>query len=400
VAPIEQAIWRDERPRIVGWLARRFGDLTLAEDATQEALIEAAVRWPTDGIPPRPGAWLSTTAYRKAIGILRKQHLHVTALADDAPYAAAEQDQNEDGGSTDDLFLLILTCCHPAFAFEQQVALTLRHVCGLSVSQIAACFLTSDDTMAKRLVRARSKIRNAGIPFKTPGVQELTNRLELVRAVIYLAFTEGYLTSEGVEAIDTDLCDEAQWLAAHLCAVHDDAESRGLNALILIQNARRAARLDHDGNLILFDDQDRTNWDVDAIATARDLLARSEPKTLGRYQVEAAIALLHVAGPEPDWAHIADLFGVLSRMTTSDVVEVNRAIAIGNADGPGAGLAILEPVLASGRLARYPKLHAAHATLLEANNQPAQAKQAWTTAANLTTNDLRRAAILRRSDEL
>lgn len=396
---IEQAIWRNERPRIVGWLARRFNDLTLAEDATQDAFIEAATRWPVNGIPINPGAWLSTTAYRKAIGILRKQRIHTIKYPHEIETDSPATETSAGQGTIDDMFLLILTCCHPAFAFEQQVALTLRHVCGLSIAQIAACFVVSEDAMAKRLVRARSKIRNAGIPFATPPIHQMHDRLELIRAVIYLTFTEGYLTSDGQSAIDFDLCDEAQWLAGHLCSIQNDAENRGLYALILIQNARSAARLDNNGNLVLFDEQDRHTWNHNAIAQAKELLAKSEPSALGRYQIEAGIALLHVASDKPDWPRITDLYGILSRLTNSDIVELNRAIAIGHSDGPEAGLTILKPILSSGRLATYPKLHAAHASLLEATNQPTAAKNAWETAAKPTTNEARKSQILTHSNK-
>jgi RNA polymerase sigma-70 factor, ECF subfamily len=392
VKPLEQAIGRDERARIVGWLARRFGDLTLAEDATQEAFIAAASHWPVDGTPDRPAAWLSTTAYRKAIAILRKQRIDSISL-DDSELAA------EDVKSTtiDDLFLLILTCCHPALAPEQQVALTLRHVCGLTVPQIAASFVTPEETMAKRLVRARGKVRDAGISFRTPEADQFDDRIDQVRSVIYLTFTEGYLSTGNDNPIDVDLCDEAIWLASHLCSIKEGDENTGLYALLLIQNARRNARVATTGELVLFSDQHRTRWDLGAIAKAKQLIAQCTTTTLGRYRVEAAIALLHVSGEQPDWPRIADLYGILSRLEQSDIIEMNRAIAVGHADGAPAGLSVLDSVLSNGRLNNYAKVHIAHAELLEQSGNLRGASQAWTKAIALTTNPKRRQLIQQRA---
>jgi RNA polymerase sigma-70 factor, ECF subfamily len=389
----EQAIGRDDRARIVGWLARRFGDLTLAEDATQEACVAAATRWPSDGIPERPAAWLSTTAYRKAIGMLRKQKIVYVPLEE-----TDQTMQRHAASEIDDLFLLILTCCHPALGPEQQVALTLRHVCGLSISQIAAGFVTSEETMAKRLVRARSKMRDAGIAFRTPDADQIDDRIEQVRSIIYLTFTEGYLTNDNDHPIDIDLCDEAIWLAKHLCAINKHDENVGLYALLLTQNARRSARATPTGELVLFADQDRTRWDYEAITEAKQLIEQCTTTVLGRYRVEAAIALLHVSGESPDWPRIADLYSILSRLERSDIIEMNRSIAVAHADGAPAGLAILEPVLTNGRLDSYAKLHITHAELLEKSGNLEAAHRAWNKAVTLTTNPKRREAIQQRAD--
>lgn len=397
--PSEAAFWRTERARIIGWLARRYGDLDLAEEATQEAFTAAAVQWGA-APPERPGAWLHTVAHRRLIGTLRARRFDL------APLAAATE-RADDGSPAldhplgDDLFALLCTCCHPALATEHQIALTLRHVCGLDVEQIAAAFLVSDTTMAKRLVRAREKIRVAGVPFRTPDRGALDERAEAIRTVIYLTFSEGYLSTGDVEPVRVDLCDEAVWLARHLLDLHPDNESRALLALLLTQHARRAARVDQDGALVEFARQDRARWDHEAISEARRLLAAAQDGTLGRYRVEAAIALLHVAPDGPEWARIADLYSVLLRLEPSPVIAVNRAVAVGRADGPRAGLAALQPLLTDPQLTGYAPLHAAHADLLEAVGDLDGAATAWGAAAARAGNPTERAAILRRvrSDE-
>jgi RNA polymerase sigma-70 factor (ECF subfamily) len=397
VTPLERA-FREERAQVVATLARRLGDLQLAEDAVSEAFAAAAATWPSAGVPQRPGAWLTTVAWRKALESLRRDRTVPGSAVDEPVPAAPEPGLHEE----DDLLQLVLTCCHPALAVEARVALTLRHVAGLSVAEIAAGLLVPVETMAKRLVRARTKIRRSGITFELPGADGLAERLSSVQTVLYLVFTEGHLASGDGPAVRGELCDEAIWLARQLHRLlPDDAESTGLLALMLLQHSRAAARQDDTGELVRFAEQDRSRWDAAAIAEARALLAttgRGGP--IGPYQVQAAIAALHAAATSADdvnWSRIADLYGLLHRLAPSPVVTVNRAVAVGRADGPRAALALLEPVLADGRLGGYAPLHAAHADVLERAGDVAGAAAAWRRAADLTRNSAEQAALSRRA---
>jgi RNA polymerase sigma-70 factor (ECF subfamily) len=400
-ATLERA-WRDERTKVVATLTRRLGDLQLAEDAVQEAFATAAVRWQVDGVPDRPGAWLTTTAWRKALDVIRRERFPLAGQTPEPAHGEAVMDEPEgDLAVEDDVLTLILTCCHPALAPEARVALTLRHVAGLTSREIAAGFLVQDATMDKRLVRARAKIRDARIAFTLPDRAELLGRLEAVHAVIYLIFTEGYLATGEQAPVRAELCDEAEWLARqlhHLVPHH--AETTGLLALLLLQNARTAARQDAHGELIPYDEQDRGRWDTTSIDSAKQLLGDTGAEPPGPYQVQAAIALLHATAGSADtvnWPRIADLYAILARLTPSDVIELNRAVALGRADGPNAGLAVLAPVLAAGRLERYPPLHAAHADLLQRAGRSAEARTAWEHAAALAPNQAQRTQLLRRA---
>lgn len=254
--------------------------------------------------------------------------------------------------------------------------------------------------MAKRLVRAREKIRRTGISFDPPDGTDLDARVDDVRTVIYVVFTEGYLASDDRPVIGADLCDEAIWLARHLRELRPDDETTGLLTLLVAQNARRAARQDPTGRLVPLPEQDRSQWDHGAIAEARDLLGSTTGRSVGRFQVEAAIAVLHVTGRAPDWARIADLYGVLARLSPSPIVEVNRALAVGYADGPQAGLAIIDAVIATNRLEAYPPMHAVHAELLSRSGDEAGAIVAWERGAAQTENRSQRAAMIERADEL
>ena len=398
--PVERA-WRAERAGIVAVLARRLGDLDVAEDAVQEAFAAAVVRWPIDGVPARPGAWLMTTAWRRALDAARRQRRWLPL---DEGSAVAEEEPNRsfsDLHITDEMLGLLLACCHPALNTEARVALTLRHVAALTVGEIAAAFLISEAAMAKRLVRARAKIRDAGISFEVPDWERLPGRLADARAVIYLVFTEGHLASGDGPAVRTELCDEAVWLARQLHAlVPDDLETTGLLALLLFLHARSPARLAADGRLLPIGAQDRSRWGTDAVVEARALLATTANGPLGPYQVEAAIAALHAAAPDPDgtrWDRIAELHGVLDRLAPSPVVTVNRAVAVGRADGPQAGLEVLAPALADDRLAGYAPLHAAHADLLERSGDLNAAQAAWMRAAERAPNPEQQAELRRRA---
>ena len=396
MTPLERA-FREERAQVVATLARRLGDLQLAEDAVSEAFAAAAATWPSAGVPERPGAWLTTVAWRKALESLRRERSVFGSAVDRSVPAAPEPGLHDE----DALLQLVLTCCHPALAIEARVALTLRHVAGLSTAEIAAGFLVPAETMAKRLVRARTKIRQSGINFELPGPDGLAERLSSVQAVLYLIFTEGHLASGDGPAVRGELCDEAIWLARQLHRLlPDDTETTGLLALMLLQHSRAAARQADTGELVAFAEQDRSRWDRQAIAEARALLATTGSGPIGPYQVQAAIAALHAAAPSADevnWSRIADLYGLLHQLAPSPVVVVNRAVAVGRADGPRAALALLEPVLSDGRLAGYAPLHAAHADLLERAGDEDGAVAAWRRAAELTRNPAEQAALARRA---
>ncbi len=369
------SVFRTEWPRLMAVLVRDTGDLDLAEDAAQEAFAEAAKRWPVDGRPREPGAWLLTTARRKAIDQVRRRQRLVERL----PVIAAEHldEANEAGGRpgtssrhglVDDQLALILGCCHPALNPDAQVALTLRAVGGLSTAQIARAFLVSEDTMGRRLGRAKTKIRAAGIPFGVIDRTVLDERVMIVAAVVYAIFTEGHASSSPASLVRGDLCDEALWLSGLLCAlVPDDPEVKGLRALMLLTDSRRAARTDTDGSLLLLEHQDRSKWKQSSIAEALDLLSTAHlAHRLGSYQLQAAIAALHASAPsfaETKWPAIVGLFDLLLARNPDPVVGLNRAVAVAHASGPAAGLVAVDD-LDEDALRDYPYLHSTRAEFL------------------------------------
>jgi RNA polymerase sigma-70 factor (ECF subfamily) len=394
---------------VLATLIRQVGDFQLAEDAVQDAFAAAVATWPRDGVPTSPRAWILVTARRRAIDRLRRERStadRVTRLAELARLDAQEHPaERDDSAVADDQLRLIFTCCHPALAPPARVALTLKALGGLTTSEIARAFLVSETTMAQRLVRAKRKIAEAHIPYRVPPADALPERLAGVLSVTYLIFNEGYGAAEGDRLVRGELCSEAIRLGRLLAdLMPEDAEVAGLLALMLLHDARRGARVDDRGRFVPLDRQDRGRWDAgrihEGVHVLEGALARRRP---GPYQLQAAIAALHdqaTTAEDTDWAQIADLYLALGRVSPSPVVELNRAVAVGYADGPRAGLAVLEPLAGDPALAAYQPLHAARADLLRRVGDVAGAVDAYRRAIELSANAVERAELERRLAEL
>jgi RNA polymerase sigma-70 factor, ECF subfamily len=402
------SLYRSESRRVLATLIRLLGDFDLAEEALQDAFMAAMQQWPRDGLPANPRSWLVSTGRFKAIDRLRRRARFDTMLGELAArldgQAAADPVEQDDQVLEDDRLRLIFTCCHPALPPDAQVAMTLREVCGLTTEEIARAFLTGPPTVAQRIVRAKAKIRADRLPYEVPPQGELADRLEPVLQVVYLVFTEGYAPASGDSVVRTDLADEAIRLGRLLVELLPEPEALGLLALMLLQDARRAARTSADGDLILLPDQDRSCWDRERIAEGAALLGRATSSgRIGPYALQAAIAAAHAEAPTAeatDWHRIVGLYDLLAWADPSPVVELNRAVAVSMRDGPSSGLALVDAILARGQLDAYHLAHAARADLLRRMGRTADARASYRRALELTRQEPERRFIERRLNEL
>ena len=401
------AVYRADSRRVLATLIRLLGDFDLAEEAMHDAFAAAMEQWPQAGVPENPRAWLVSAGRFKAIdGIRRRARFDrsLTMLADQLETAAATSAVELEEEVEDDRLRLVFTCCHPALKPDAQVALTLREVCGLTTEEIARAFLVAPSTVAQRIVRAKSKIRDARIPYQVPSRGELPGRLESVLSVIYLVFNEGYAASSGPSLTRHDLSGEAIRLGRLLTEMLPEPEAIGLLALMLLHESRRTARASPDGELILLDAQDRSRWNRDQIREGLELVERALlSRRFGHYTLQAAVAAVHAEAAhadQTDWPQIVGLYDVLLRADPSPVVELNRAVAVAMRDGPLAGLALIDAILARGDLADYHLAHSARADLCRRAGRAAEARASYLRALALTRNETERRFLERRLGEL
>jgi len=400
-----EAVYRSDSRRVLATLIRLLGDFDLAEEALHDAFAAAVEQWPREGVPANPRAWLISTGRFKAIDRARRRARFDASVGELAERLDAEAREAEDRAVDleaveDDRLRLIFTCCHPALPPDAQIALTLREVCGLTTEEIARAFLTAPSTIAQRIVRAKTKIRVAKIPYQVPSRTELPERLDAALHVIYLVFNEGYAASSGATLIRTDLSGEAIRLGRLLVELLPEPEGMGLLALMLLHESRRAARTSADGDLVLLDDQDRSVWNREQIGEGCALVERAlSSRRFGPYTLQAAIAAVHAEAPtaaDTDWRQIVGLYDVLMRADSSPVVELNRAAAVAMRDGPAAGLALIDAILARGELADYALAHSARAELARRLGRTADARAAYERALALTRQEPQRRFLERR----
>ena len=401
------AVYRTDSRRVLATLIRLLGDFDLAEEAMHDAFTAAVEQWPRDGVPANPRAWLVSTGRFKSISAMRKRarfDASLSEIAERLEAAARESGGHDEESVDDDRLRLIFTCCHPALTPDAQIALTLREVCGLTTEEIAHAFFTSPSTVAQRIVRAKAKIRDAGIPYQVPALGELAERLDSVLHVVYLVFNEGYFASSGESLTRHDLSAEAIRLGRLLIELLPEPEGVGLLALMLLHESRRAARTSPTGELILLADQDRSLWSRDQIAEGSMLVERAlAMRRLGPYTLQAAIAAVHaeaLAAAATDWAQIVALYDILVRADPAPVVELNRAAAVAMRDGPLAGLTIIDAILARGVLADYLHAHSARADLCRRLGRLDEARASYTRALGLTRQEPERRFLERRLREI
>ena len=401
------ALYRTESVRIRATLIRLLGDFDLAEDAVHDAFAAALERWPQDGVPAKPSAWLVSTGRFKAIDALRRRARFDASqerIAEEIEAGAGNAVVEADESIEDDRLRLIFTCCHPALAPEARVALTLREACGLTTEEIARAFLTTAPTLAQRIVRAKAKIRDARLPYQVPPAEELPDRLDAVLQVVYLVFNEGYSASSGASLTRADLSGEAIRLGRVLLESLPEPEVMGLLALMLLQESRRAARTSPSGDLILLENQDRLLWNREQIAEGVALVERAlVSRRFGPYTLQAAIAAVHSEAPNSastDWPQIVALYSVLARVEPSPVVELNRAVAVAMRDGPEAGLALIDALFARGELTDYHLAHSARAELCRRLGRTTEARLAYELALSLTQQEPERRFLEKRLREL
>jgi RNA polymerase sigma-70 factor (ECF subfamily) len=404
-AMIEE-LFRLESRRVLATLIRLLGDFDLAEEALQDAFAAAVERWPAEGPPQNPRAWLISTGRFKAIDSLRRRarfDASLTTIAERLGDGVTPPHEVDDEGVEDDRLRLIFTCCHPALPPDAQIALTLREVCGLTTEEIARAFLSPPPTLAQRIVRAKAKIKAARIPYKVPARADLPERLASVLQVIYLVFNEGYAASSGDSLTRHDLSAEAIRLGRLLVELLPEPEAVGLLALMLLHESRREARASADGEVVLLEDQDRSGWNWEMIAEGVDLVERAmRSRQFGPYTLQAAIAAIHAearTAAETDWAEIVGLYDVLMRADPSPVIELNRAAAVAMRDGPEAGLVLIDALLGRGQLADYPLAHSARAELCRRSGRTAEAVESYQRALSLSRQEPQRRFLERRLAE-